>query len=148
MHALLAIVRRARAGHLHQSDLGDPTFTVTSLGELGVQAVFPAIVPPQVAGAGFGKVVEQPSAVAGTIVCSPVVTDARRRSASPRRPQRRPLPRLPSNDGSRSQKRHDREQLRDVILHLLQEIAPGTEPQSLSGRPPCGTPCSWMPSTS
>jgi len=27
-----------------------------------------------VGGAGFGKVVEQPSAVAGAIVCSPVVT--------------------------------------------------------------------------
>jgi pyruvate dehydrogenase E2 component (dihydrolipoamide acetyltransferase) len=74
MHALLAIVRRARAGRLQQSDLGHPTFTVTSLGELGVQTVFPAIVPPQVGGVGFGKVVEQPSAVAGTIVCSPVVT--------------------------------------------------------------------------
>src|SRR5262245_58575247 len=74
MHALLAIVRRARAGQLHQSDLGHPTFTVTSLGELGVQTVFPAIVPPQVGGVGFGKVVEQPSAVAGSIVCSPVVT--------------------------------------------------------------------------
>ena len=36
MHALLAIVRRARAGQLHQSDVGHPTFTVTSLGELGV----------------------------------------------------------------------------------------------------------------
>jgi pyruvate dehydrogenase E2 component (dihydrolipoamide acetyltransferase) len=74
MQALLAIVRRAQAGRPHQSDLGDPTFTVTSLGELGVQAVFPSIVPPQVGGVGFGKVVEQPSAVAGTIVCSPVVT--------------------------------------------------------------------------
>jgi hypothetical protein len=49
MHTLLAIVRRARAGHLHQSDLGHPTFTVTSRGELEVQAVFPAIVPPLVA---------------------------------------------------------------------------------------------------
>jgi len=74
MQALLAIVRRVRAGRPDPSDLGDPTFTVTSLGELGVQAVFPSIVPPQVGGAGFGKVVEQPSAVAGAIVCSPVVT--------------------------------------------------------------------------
>src|SRR5262245_17186546 len=75
MQALLAIVRRVRAGR-HQSNPGDPTptFTITGLGELGVQAVFPAIVPPQLGGAGFGHVVEQPSAVAGTIVCSPVVT--------------------------------------------------------------------------
>jgi pyruvate dehydrogenase E2 component (dihydrolipoamide acetyltransferase) len=74
MQALLVIVRRGRAGHPHQADVGAPTFTVTSLGELGVQTVFPSIVPPQVGGVGFGKVVEQPSAVAGTIVCSPVVT--------------------------------------------------------------------------
>jgi pyruvate dehydrogenase E2 component (dihydrolipoamide acetyltransferase) len=74
MQTLLAIVRRARAGDPHRSDPGDPTFTVTSLGELGVQAVFPSIVPPQVGGLGFGKVVEQPSAVAGAIVCSPMVT--------------------------------------------------------------------------
>jgi pyruvate dehydrogenase E2 component (dihydrolipoamide acetyltransferase) len=76
MQALLASVRRVRAGRPHQPDPGDPTptFTITGLGELGVQAVFPAIVPPQVGGVGFGQVVEQPSAVAGTIVCSPVVT--------------------------------------------------------------------------
>src|SRR5262245_9014828 len=73
-HELLAIVRRVRAAHPRQSDPGNPTFTVMGLGELGVQAVFPSIVPPQVGGIGFGKVVEQPSAVAGTIVCGPVVT--------------------------------------------------------------------------
>lgn len=74
MQALLTIVRRVRRGRPDQSDLGHPTFTVTSLGELGVQAVFPSIVPPQVGSVGFGKVVEQPSAIAGAIVCSPVVT--------------------------------------------------------------------------
>jgi pyruvate dehydrogenase E2 component (dihydrolipoyllysine-residue acetyltransferase) len=72
--ALLAMVRRFRAGHPDRSDLGHPTFTVTSLGELGVHAVFSSIVPPQVGSVGFGKVVEQPSVVAGAIVCSPVVT--------------------------------------------------------------------------
>jgi pyruvate dehydrogenase E2 component (dihydrolipoamide acetyltransferase) len=71
--ALLALVRDVRRGRPHGPDLGDPTFTVTSVGELGVQAVFPSITPPQVGGVGFGKVVEQPSAVAGAIVCSPVV---------------------------------------------------------------------------
>jgi len=74
MQALLAIVRRVRRGRPDQLDLGHPTFTVTSLGELGVQAVFPSIVPPQVGSVGFGKVIEQPSAIAGAIVCSPVVT--------------------------------------------------------------------------
>jgi pyruvate dehydrogenase E2 component (dihydrolipoamide acetyltransferase) len=75
MQALRDVVlRRTRTGSPLGPDLADPTFTVTSLGELGVQAVFPSIVPPQVGGVGFGKVVEQPSAVAGAIVCSPVVT--------------------------------------------------------------------------
>jgi pyruvate dehydrogenase E2 component (dihydrolipoamide acetyltransferase) len=74
MQALRDVVRGARTGRPPAPDPGDPTFTVTSLGELGVQAVFPSIVPPQVGGVGFGKVVEQPSAVAGAIVCSPVVT--------------------------------------------------------------------------
>jgi pyruvate dehydrogenase E2 component (dihydrolipoamide acetyltransferase) len=74
MGSLRDLVRRARANRLRAADLSNPTFTVTNLGELGVQAVFPSIVPPQGGAVGFGKVVEQPSAVAGTIVCSPMVT--------------------------------------------------------------------------
>ena len=74
MRSLRELVRRARRDRLREMDLGEPTFTVTNLGELGVQAVFPSIVPPQVGGVGFGKVLEQPSAVAGAIVCSLAVT--------------------------------------------------------------------------
>jgi pyruvate dehydrogenase E2 component (dihydrolipoamide acetyltransferase) len=74
MQALLALARGARRAPPHGVPTADPTFTVTSLGELNVQAVFPSITPPQVGSLGFGKVVEQPSAVAGAIVCSPVVT--------------------------------------------------------------------------
>lgn len=66
-------VARARRGE-SPLDIVPPTFTVTSLGDQGVQAVFPSIVPPQVAGVGFGRVTEQPSAIGGAIVCSPVVT--------------------------------------------------------------------------
>jgi pyruvate dehydrogenase E2 component (dihydrolipoamide acetyltransferase) len=66
----VAQVRRGRP----PLDAAQATFTVTSLGDQSVQAVFPSIVPPQVAGVGFGRVTEQPSAVAGAIVCSPVVT--------------------------------------------------------------------------
>jgi pyruvate dehydrogenase E2 component (dihydrolipoamide acetyltransferase) len=66
----VALVRGGRT----PGELAQATFTVTSLGDQGVQAVFPSIVPPQVAGVGFGRVTEQPSAVAGAIVCSPVVT--------------------------------------------------------------------------
>jgi pyruvate dehydrogenase E2 component (dihydrolipoamide acetyltransferase) len=72
--SLRELVRRARTDRLREADLVEPTFTVTNLGNLGVQAVFPSLLPPCVGAVGFGKVVEQPSAVGGAVVCSPVVT--------------------------------------------------------------------------
>lgn len=68
------LVSRARAGSLRSSELSDPTITVTSLGEQGVETVFPIIYPPQVAIVGFGKVVERPWVVDGQVVPRPVVT--------------------------------------------------------------------------
>jgi pyruvate dehydrogenase E2 component (dihydrolipoamide acetyltransferase) len=68
------LVQRARAGSLRSSELSDPTITVTSLGEQGVDAVFGIIYPPQVALVGFGKVVERPWSVEGQIVSRPVIT--------------------------------------------------------------------------
>lgn len=68
------LVLRARSGRLRSSELSDPTITVTSLGEQGVESVFGVIFPPQVAIVGFGKIVERPWAVAGQIVARPVVT--------------------------------------------------------------------------
>jgi pyruvate dehydrogenase E2 component (dihydrolipoamide acetyltransferase) len=68
------LVNRARAGSLRSSELSDATITVTSLGEQGVETVFPIIYPPQVAIVGFGKVVERPWVVQGRIVARPVVT--------------------------------------------------------------------------
>jgi pyruvate dehydrogenase E2 component (dihydrolipoamide acetyltransferase) len=74
MRAFRELVHAVRTGRPFCGEPVQPTFTVTSLGELGVQAVFPTVVPPQLGGIGFGKIVEQPSAVAGAIVCSPAVT--------------------------------------------------------------------------
>lgn len=68
------VVKRARAGTLRSSELSDPTITVTSLGEQGVETVFGVIYPPQVALVGFGKVVERPWVVEGRVVSRPVVT--------------------------------------------------------------------------
>jgi pyruvate dehydrogenase E2 component (dihydrolipoamide acetyltransferase) len=68
------LVRRARAGGFRSSELSDPTITVTSLGEQGVETVFGVIYPPQMAIVGFGKVVERPWVVEGAIVTRPVVT--------------------------------------------------------------------------
>ena len=67
------LVKRARAGTLRSSEMADPTITVTSLGEQGVETVFGVIYPPQVALVGFGKLVERPWVVNGTIVPRPVI---------------------------------------------------------------------------
>ncbi|WP_193164231.1 dihydrolipoamide acetyltransferase family protein [Microbulbifer hainanensis] len=53
------LVNRARSGHLRGSELQDATITVTSLGEQGVDTVFPIIYPPQLAIVGFGSIVER-----------------------------------------------------------------------------------------
>jgi pyruvate dehydrogenase E2 component (dihydrolipoamide acetyltransferase) len=68
------LVQRARSGGLRSSELSDPTITVTSLGEQGVESVFGVIFPPQVAIVGFGKIVERPWAVDGQVVVRPLVT--------------------------------------------------------------------------
>jgi pyruvate dehydrogenase E2 component (dihydrolipoamide acetyltransferase) len=74
MSSFQDIVKRARAGTLRSSELSDPTITVTSLGEQGVETVFGVIYPPQVALVGFGKVVERPWVIEGQVVSRPVVT--------------------------------------------------------------------------
>jgi pyruvate dehydrogenase E2 component (dihydrolipoamide acetyltransferase) len=73
MQSFRDLVKRARAGSLRSSELSDPTFTITSLGEQGVETVFPIIYPPQVAIVGFGRIVERPWSVDGSIVSRPVV---------------------------------------------------------------------------
>jgi pyruvate dehydrogenase E2 component (dihydrolipoamide acetyltransferase) len=60
MATLRDLVKRARAFHLRGSELSDPTITVTSLGEQGVDSVFGVIYPPQVALVGFGRITERP----------------------------------------------------------------------------------------
>ena len=74
MSSFQDVVKRARAGTLRGSELSDPTITLTSLGEQGVETVFGVIYPPQVALVGFGKVVERPWAIEGQVVSRPVVT--------------------------------------------------------------------------
>jgi pyruvate dehydrogenase E2 component (dihydrolipoamide acetyltransferase) len=73
MAAFRDLVQRARAGRLRSSELADPTITITSLGEQGVEGVLGLIFPPQVAIVGFGKVVERPWALAGGLHVRPVV---------------------------------------------------------------------------
>ncbi|MCK9368312.1 MAG: 2-oxo acid dehydrogenase subunit E2 [Metallibacterium scheffleri] len=74
MSALTDLIQRARAGSLRSSELADPTVTVTSLGEQGVETVHGVIYPPQVAVVGLGRITERPWAVNGALAVLPVVT--------------------------------------------------------------------------
>ncbi|GAA2197413.1 pyruvate dehydrogenase complex dihydrolipoamide acetyltransferase [Sinomonas flava] len=74
MEKLRDLVARARAGRLLRTEMADATITVTSLGDLGVEAVFGVIVPPQVAMVGFGRVVERPWAENGMLGVRQAVT--------------------------------------------------------------------------
>ena len=73
MRDLKDLVKRARAGILRSSEISDPTITVTSLGEQGVETVFGVIYPPQVALVGFGKISQQPWAADGMLGVRPVI---------------------------------------------------------------------------
>lgn len=73
-HALLDLVKRARAGALRSSELSDATLTVTNLGDQGVGSVFGVIYPPQVALVGFGRVTQRAWADADGVRAVPVVT--------------------------------------------------------------------------
>jgi pyruvate dehydrogenase E2 component (dihydrolipoamide acetyltransferase) len=73
MHAFRDLVSRARSWSLRSSEMTDPTITVTSLGERGVETVFGVIFPPQVAIVGFGALVERPWISEGQVLLCPVV---------------------------------------------------------------------------
>lgn len=68
MEALRGLTTRARAGALRSSELADPTITVTSLGDQGVDAVYGVITPPQVALVGVGTPALRPWVVDGAVV--------------------------------------------------------------------------------
>jgi pyruvate dehydrogenase E2 component (dihydrolipoamide acetyltransferase) len=74
MRSFRDLVQRARSGGLRSSELSDPTITVTSLGEQGVESAFGIIFPPQVALVAFGKLVERPWAVGGQVTVRPLIT--------------------------------------------------------------------------
>jgi pyruvate dehydrogenase E2 component (dihydrolipoamide acetyltransferase) len=65
MAALRDLTQRARAGRVRQREWTDPTITVTNLGDLGVDAVWGVINPPQLAMVGFGAVHDAVIAVDG-----------------------------------------------------------------------------------
>jgi len=73
MSTLRDLVRRARSGRLTRAELADPTFTVTNLGDQGVEEVIGVIYPPQVALLGVGRIVDRPWAVEGRLGINPVL---------------------------------------------------------------------------
>jgi pyruvate dehydrogenase E2 component (dihydrolipoamide acetyltransferase) len=68
------LVQRTRAGRIRSSEISDPTITVSSLGERGVEALYGVIYPPQVAIVGMGKVVARPWVVDRAVAPRSVVT--------------------------------------------------------------------------
>ena len=74
MSGMRDLVQRTRAGRIRGSEMSDPTITVSSLGERGVEALYGIIYPPQVAIVGFGKAVVRPWVVDGAIGPRSVIT--------------------------------------------------------------------------
>lgn len=74
MRGFQDLVKRARAWSLKSSEMADPTVTITSLGERGVESVFGIITPPQLALVGFGTPLERPWVVAGQVVSRPLLS--------------------------------------------------------------------------
>jgi pyruvate dehydrogenase E2 component (dihydrolipoamide acetyltransferase) len=82
MRAYQDLVQRARAGGLRATELSSATITVSSIGEGGVDTLYPIINPPQVAIVGFGAVVARPwcdgeSVVAARVVNATLAADHR-----------------------------------------------------------------------
>jgi pyruvate dehydrogenase E2 component (dihydrolipoamide acetyltransferase) len=73
MHAMRDLTNRARSGRLRGREMTDATFTVTNLGDRGVEVVQGVIYPPQVALVGFGAVLERPWVEHGAFAARPVV---------------------------------------------------------------------------
>jgi len=74
MAAMRDLVARVRAGRFRASELSDPTITVSSLGERGVETLYGVIYPPQVAIVGVGMPVLRPWAVDGMLGVRRVVS--------------------------------------------------------------------------
>ena len=74
MAAMRDLIQRTRAGRIRGSEIADPTITVSSLGERGVEALYGVIYPPQVAIIGVGKVITRPWVVGKRVTARPIVT--------------------------------------------------------------------------
>jgi pyruvate dehydrogenase E2 component (dihydrolipoamide acetyltransferase) len=74
MTRLRDLTGRVRRGGFRSSEISDPTVTISSLGERGVEALLPVIYPPQVAILGFGTLLPRPWAAGDQVAIRPVMT--------------------------------------------------------------------------
>jgi pyruvate dehydrogenase E2 component (dihydrolipoamide acetyltransferase) len=74
MTILRDLTTRVRRGQVRSSELADPTVTISSLGDRGVDLLMPVIYPPQVAIIGFGTERPQPWAIGDRVEPRPVMT--------------------------------------------------------------------------
>jgi pyruvate dehydrogenase E2 component (dihydrolipoamide acetyltransferase) len=68
------LIEKARKRELSAKELKDGTFTITNLGNLGVDVFTPIINPPQTAILGVGRIAEKPIILNGKIEILPVMT--------------------------------------------------------------------------
>jgi len=73
MHAYQELVQRARTGGLRATELASATITISSIGEGGVDTLYPIIHPPQVAIVGFGALVTRPWCSGESLVAARVI---------------------------------------------------------------------------
>ncbi|HEY5629725.1 MAG TPA: 2-oxo acid dehydrogenase subunit E2, partial [Candidatus Limnocylindrales bacterium] len=71
--AIRALVERARDGHLRVEDVTGGTFTITSLGEAGVDYFAPLLNPPQVGILGIGRLTPRAVVVDDAVRVEPTV---------------------------------------------------------------------------
>lgn len=74
MERLRDLIGRVRKGGFRSSEISDPTITVSSLGDRGVDMLLPIIYPPQVAIIGFGSVAPRAWAIEDAVAVRPVLT--------------------------------------------------------------------------
>lgn len=74
MQDFSALVTRVRAGHLRSGEFTAATITITSLGDEGVDVLYPIINPPQVAIVGAGAIRDLPWVRNGQLAVRPVLT--------------------------------------------------------------------------
>ncbi len=67
MKRMRDLVQRTRSGRMRSSEISDPTITISSLGDRGVDALYGIIYPPQVALVGVGKSVTRPWVIDGAV---------------------------------------------------------------------------------